>query len=246
LTIAFTIIGAAAAGVAAALIGAIKGGRLLEDWMTARARAESLRMKYFDMVSRDRLLPEPLLQLEYFRRYQLEVQCAYFKTQAAAHRRSANKALWTTAGAMAIASIAMVLAGSLSTLNVMWTSLAAVGLVSQAFSAFVENREATAQSRRNAERFTRTRQTLEDLSGRLDEVRAATIDGHPEVMQEFIGAVQEQISLEHRQWLDDSKSKGEAIGRLEELLQDYEKQRKPVAAAATPPSAPAPVGATKP
>jgi ferric-dicitrate binding protein FerR (iron transport regulator) len=65
-------------------------------------------------------------------------------------------------------------------------------------------------------------------------------------MQEFIGAVQEQISLEHRQWLDDSKSKGEAIGRLEELLQDYEKQRKPVAAAATPPSAPAPVGATKP
>lgn len=38
-------------------------------------------------------IPLPLLQLEYFRRYQLEAQRAYYRERGADHERSADKIL---------------------------------------------------------------------------------------------------------------------------------------------------------
>jgi hypothetical protein len=121
--------------------------------------------------------------------------------------------------------VATGLAG-IGTVHAAWTSLAAAGLAGQAWSAMVSNEEATAQNRRNAERYGRTRLALDRLYERLDEVRLAVAGGHTEVMTEFVGAVHEQLSLENRQWLEEMHGAGTAIARLEELLSRYRDEGK--------------------
>lgn len=81
------------------------------DWMTARATAEALRREIFR-----RIMAEPLpaseadkawpllLRLEYFRRWQAQVQHAYFLRQRARHMRTIagdRRAKWCYVAAMA-------------------------------------------------------------------------------------------------------------------------------------------------
>jgi hypothetical protein len=64
-------------------------------------------------------------------------------------------------------------------------------------------------------------QTAPELAGRLDLVREATAAGELAVMRDFAAAVQDQLSLEHRQWLKDIGEASEAVTRLEERLKEY-------------------------
>ncbi len=221
LSVAAAIAGALAAG----WIQQIKAGRLLETWMTRRAEAETQRLRYFDLVVRARALAEPLLQLEYFRRYQLDVQTLYYGSRGEDHERAAQRALSLTTTGIIAATVLSGLAGALSaSLGAAWTGLAGLGLVAQAASTRADNREATAQNRRNAERYDRTHTALLQLSERLGPVRQAVAAGELAVMNEFVAAVQEQISVEHRQWLEDSRNSSEAVARLEALLDEYAKR----------------------
>ncbi len=214
-----------AGGLATMWIQRVKQGQLLERWMTARAEAETARFRYFDIVTERGGAADPNLLLEYFRRYQLDVQRAYYGGRAGDHRRAADRALGRSTLGVAGGSMATGLAG-IGMVNPAWTSLAAVGLVGQAWGAMVANEEATAQNRRNAERYGRTRLALDRIYERLDEVRMAVAGGHAEVMAEFVQAVHEQLSLEHRQWLEEMHGAGTAIGRLEELLSRYRDEGK--------------------
>ncbi|HYE94835.1 MAG TPA: hypothetical protein VD962_01400 [Rubricoccaceae bacterium] len=225
LAVAFAIGAVAASALAYMWIREIEDGQLLRRWMTLRAEAESQRLRYFDLLVSGPPLEEPLLQLEYFRRYQLDVQRLYYKARGEQHRQDADQALTTTTRSMAAAAIASGIAGILSgAFGAPWASLAGVGLVAQALASRVANREAAAQHRRNAERYERTRETLDELYGRLDAVRAATASGDLRVMREFAAAVHEQLSLEHRQWLEDTREASPALNRLEELLHTYEQR----------------------
>ncbi len=214
-------IGAVLAGALATMwIQRVKQGRLLERWMTARAEAETARIRYFDVVTGSSGTAAPNLLLEYFRRYQFDVQRAYYGGRSDQHRRAADRALDQSTLGVAGGSIATGLAG-VGVVHSAWTSLAAVGLAGQAWSALVANTEATAQNGRNAERYGRTRLALDHIYERLDEVRRAVADGHAEVLTEFVQAVHDQLSLEHRQWIEEMQAAGTAIGRLDELLARY-------------------------
>jgi hypothetical protein len=74
--------------------------------MTGRARAEAERLKYFELAtqsvenSESAGIPLPLLQLEYFRRYQLDVQRAYYRKRRQNHKQATDKFL--TLGAYAV------------------------------------------------------------------------------------------------------------------------------------------------
>lgn len=199
----------------------IKEGRLLERWMAARADAETERLRYFESITAGTDSVDPILLLEYFRRFQLDVQRAYYRNRGVDHRRAADRALNRGSIAVAGGAAASGLAGVLSVFQPAWTALAAVGLTGQAWASTVTNEEATAQSRRNAERYDRTGVTLDRIYERLDEVRTAVAGGDTAVLSEFVETVHEQLSLEHRQWQEEMHVAGTAIGRLEQLLSKH-------------------------
>ncbi|NIQ59764.1 MAG: hypothetical protein GWN71_42500, partial [Gammaproteobacteria bacterium] len=218
--------GAVAGGLAGVWIQVIGRDKLLETWMRYRAEAETLRLRYFEQVTRDSELSEPLLQLEYFRRYQLDVQRAFYGVRADEHRDATERATRASTLATGVGAVATGLAGALgAALSAAWSALAGLGFAGQAVSARYDNREATTQSRRNAERYERTRKILDRLYAKLDEVRSGTAQGELAIMHEFVAAVHEQLSVEHREWLDEMGSAGEAVRRLEDLLASYREQQ---------------------
>lgn len=222
LVVLFSVAGVVAGGLAAGWIHSIRSGALLEQWMTRRAEAEAERLRYFNLISREREIPEPLLQLEYFRRYQLDVQRIYYRDRGQQHDTDAGRMLRIGSAAMAAGGITSGLAGVLgASIAPHWASIAGLAVVAQAVAARAENQEATAQHRRNAERYERTRNVLDQLYGMLDSVRSATAAGDLAVMREFVASVHEQLSLEHRQWLEEIGAASEAVNRLEQLLEKY-------------------------
>ena len=111
--IVLAVIGVTTGGIASMSLFRVKEGRLLEDWMMARAGAETKRLSYFRYIvnsSEGPLDPQlELLKLEYFRRYQL----AYYKTCRSRHRNSAERTLDISAVSVLVAAIASGAAGVL-------------------------------------------------------------------------------------------------------------------------------------
>jgi hypothetical protein len=203
----------------------VREGHLLERWMTARAAAETRRIQYFDLATavqddgENSSIPLPLLQFEYFRRYQLEAERAFYRRRSEDHQQAADSMLTLSAIAVALASFATGMGGLLGVaLSPQWVSIAGFGVVATALSAFASAKEAVSQDRRNMERYRRTLEALESLSGRLDTVRMAAALGEREPLEQFVAAVHEQLSLEHRQWLETSESTTASLAKLEDAL----------------------------
>lgn len=219
-------------GLASKDLFIIKQGRLLEDWMSKRAFAETTRLGYFDAVTKSSTsasdaAPMSLLKLEYFRRFQLDVQRAFYRKRGSEHREEAAKTLSCSAWAVAGAGIATGLAGVLGFVNPSLAAIAALGTVFAGLSTFAAMREAVFQDRRNAERYGRTFQVLDELHKRLKDVREAVHKAGDKPLADFVEAVHEQLSLEHRQWLGDLKEARGAFARLETTLKELSSQVPP-------------------
>jgi SMODS and SLOG-associating 2TM effector domain 1 len=220
--IVLALLGVASGGTASMALFRVKEGRLLEDWMGARARAETKRLSYFSYIVNssagqpDRQLE--LLKLEYFRRYQLDLQLAYYRTRRSGHRNSAKRTLDISAISVLVAAIASGAAGVLGALRSEWAALGSLAVFGAALQAFAAAREAINQDRRNAERYDNTAQALQGLRERLDDVRVGIAAGSTSVLSEYVAAVQDQLSLEHRQWLEGAENMQAAVARLEKAL----------------------------
>jgi SMODS and SLOG-associating 2TM effector domain 1 len=227
--IVLALIGVAAGGIASMSLFRVKEGRLLEDWMTARARAETKRLSYFSYIVNSSVQPLDLqlelLKLEYFRRYQLDLQLAYYKTRRLGHRNSAERTLSISAGSVLVAAIASGAAGVLGALRSEWAALGSLAVFGAALQAFAASRESLNQDRRNAERYDNTAQALQGLRERLDDVRLGIAAGSPSVLGEYVAAVQDQLSLEHRQWLEGAENMQAAVARLEKALSSGASQK---------------------
>ncbi len=196
-------------------------------WMHARAEAETARIGLFNAVlAADEqprsgeldLLP---LQLEYLRRYQLNVQRAYYKLRGAQHARAVKRAgLIRIFGLLLVALAAVPLA-----LRVIGPELTpeilqpvatyfskspeaaqrivlAMSVVGGALQGALAAYALMSQDERNAARYLDTSQNLEDLAGRpLDEARAAASENDRESVLAFAALLHEQISSEHREWI---------------------------------------------
>jgi SMODS and SLOG-associating 2TM effector domain 1 len=156
--------------------------------------------------------------LEYFRRYQLDLQLAYYKTRRSGHRNSAERTLNISAGSVLMAAIASGAAGVLGAQRSEWAALGSLAVFGAALQAFAAAREAIHQDRRNAERYDNSAQALQGLRERLDDVRQGIAAGSASVLGEYVGAVQDQLSLEHRQWLEGAENMQAAVARLEKAL----------------------------
>jgi len=222
LLIGFALLSVGCGAFASMALYQVKQGRLLEDWMTARARAETHRLSYFTAVVNESADPLDVrleqLKLEYFRRYQLDLEIAFYRNRRNDHRRSSERTLTIAAASVLVASVASGAAGILGALATEWAALGALAVFGAALQSFAAAQEGVGQDRRNAERYQRTLEALRSLRARLDDVRTAVAGGSRPALVEYVAAVQDQISLEHRQWLDAAESTQAAVGRLEEAL----------------------------
>jgi hypothetical protein len=107
-----------------------------------------------------------------------------------------------------------------------WAALGALAVFGAALQGFAATRKAVDQDRRNVERYGRTLEALQALRARLDDVRAGVAAGSRPVLVEFVAAVQDQVSLEHRQWLEGAESTRAAVGRLDEALKGATRDTK--------------------
>ena len=115
-------------------------------------------------------------------------------------------------------ALANAMSGYLAPFDMRFTAIAAVAVIAQALASKISNREVVSQDRRNAERYKRVDTTLNGLRGQLDDVRNAVDAGDPDVLADFVEAVHEQLSLEHRQWLEEQREASAAVNRLENRL----------------------------
>src|SRR5882672_91102 len=190
----------------------VRSGRPLETWMRTRALAEQARLGYFEAIVAATTddaaeLPLPLLQLEYFRRYQLDVQISYFAKRRVDHRQSAEKTVTLASLAAIPASVATAAGGLLGALgDLRWLPLAALGSVGAALAFFAAAREVVTGDSINAERYGATLSKLELLRGRLDDVRMAALTAMPvTIVADFVKLVHDELSREQEAWLKDSE-----------------------------------------
>lgn len=203
----------------------IKSLKLLELWMTSRARAETERLGYFNSLSRylvQNHAGETYLHLLFicmFKRYQLEVQRRFYRDRSGDHRQSLE--VTSTIGAVATICLALG-SGALGMLGTYYPQLlpfAALGTIGAAISAVASRREELNQDERNAERYARTADILSKVAEKYDEVLSVIEQGKQEdVAVKFVDAVNDQLSLEHRQWTSDTSEMSAALVALEESI----------------------------
>ncbi len=85
------------------------------------------------------------------------------------------------------------------------------------------NKESIDQNQRNAERYERNRTVLNRLIGKLDQIREGISNGNFDLYPNFVKAVHEVLSVEHRQWLTNLENRQTAINQLEVQLKDLSK-----------------------
>jgi hypothetical protein len=216
LLIQFLAISAAFAGAAM-----VRRSGLFDLWNTQRGLAELHRRQLFETVVAGEepqkageiaLLP---LQLEYFRRYQLDVQLTYYRRRGEEHQQAAEgtKGFWGSAWRFAnfpgtpfavfiLAMVALVLQSALAlNTGLMLTMLGLLGVAGTGLTSYFNGVSALNQDRLNAARYNIAARNLEFLlEQRLDPVRASAAAGEKAAVRKFVDDVNAQISTEHREW----------------------------------------------
>ncbi|MGJ3230806.1 MAG: hypothetical protein ACFE0P_03330 [Oceanicaulis sp.] len=179
-----------------------------------------------DEPAREGELPLLPLQLEYFRRYQLGVQLDYYAGRGAQHRkaagaRAARRDIYVFLGSLAMAPVTVGAAALVDpqiaarfgellqradarmlSEPLIGSVLVMAGLFAPALISAQSSLSLLSQDRRNASRYEATFDNLAHLSRvYLDAARIAAARGDRETVDEFLGAVNAQISSEHQEWV---------------------------------------------
>lgn len=196
-------------------------------WMQARGSAEQARANLFRSVlaatspsaTAPGEVPFIALQLEYFRRYQLDVQREYYGKRGPQHRRAATAAsrwrlfaftLVILAAVPVLYSLQMIewLPWSndpkLSELSQAWQrAFLGLGVMASALQGLLAAIGLMNLDERNAARYGSVSQNLEFLHDTyLDDARQRAINDDRSGVLKFTSLVQEQISSEHREWVE--------------------------------------------
>ncbi len=213
-------------GYAAMLVNQVNGGKYLTRWMSARAAAETERLGYFNRLvalvtttyaARPYIL---LLTLELFRRYQLALQQVYYSERARDHRESMDKTVKLGSLAAGILALCADDGRILGYFEPGLLPLASIGIIGSALATVASRREEINQDERNAERYDRTADVLSHIRERHTDVQRAVAEGNTAVLIDYVNAVHEQLSLEHRQWLSQAEAIESALAKLMQSLQD--------------------------
>jgi hypothetical protein len=195
-------------------------------WMRKRAEAEIARIQLFRFVTTSNgsgrgdsppLLP---LQLEYFRRFHLDIQRLYYRERGEQHYRAArNRFLWRCVALIFIIAAALPVLCTVQGKEWIpswlghWLSLLppkgefaqrlflCLGLIGGALQGFLAANALISYDERNSARYRETMENLDDLAARpLNEAREAAAAGDRSRVYAFYALVDDQVSSEHREW----------------------------------------------
>lgn len=200
------------------MIGQLK---LYDQWMTHRAKAEIARLSYFreaavQLVKHHHEDRELLVQYcSFFKRFQLELQQNYYTGRSKQHAISLKGTAKLGAIAAVIIACSSGASGLLGFVDSSAINFAAIGTLGIALTALASRFESINQDERNAARYQITGEALSRVAEKYSRVQTALIEEkNAQILVQFVDAVHEQISLEHRQWTDDTADISSAYADL--------------------------------
>ncbi len=235
-------------GAATLALGAIaalatykaREGNRLQRWLSARSGAEMARSGVFTTIAERAASGGNEIifaALQLVNRDLLENQRVWFRRRAQEHRRSSD---WTTSWGGLATALAFV-GGSgavIASFVPSQTWLAVSGVIGAAVGAYAVNREALRLDRANAGGYEKAAAALDAIAARYDAVEAEVRAGKADALRAFTAAVTEQLSAEHKRWLEGSTQAEAVLGKLDGQLQRLNTQGRPAAGgngAADPP-----------
>lgn len=195
-------------------------------WLAARGVAEIARIEAFKEAARRAADAGPraaLYGLALVVTHLLNDQRLWMVGRASRHRTSSERTSLLSGVAVALAFIggsgAMFASQSKSAV---WLVLA--GTVGAAVAAYAINREALLRDRANAERYEKAVVALDGLAERIDDIATRLGAGEPQALVAYTDAVAEQLSTEHKQWLEGTAQADAVLekldGQLRQLVAD--------------------------
>ena len=197
--------------------------KLFVKWQKERSEAETARIELFETAcglsgrkwnDAERADDFPLLplQLEYFVRYQLLVQIAYYSERGAEHEVAANRYIGFGAIVTFVAALAAAIVGFSHDLGDAVSIASLAALVAPILLTAQTSLSRLNQDERNAARYAITHDHLDRLRGKLSDARKKAASGLVEPVHAFIRSANEVISVEHSQWLV-QQSEASAVGK---------------------------------
>ncbi len=204
--------------------------RPFNAWMQKRAQAEIARVDLFNRIVRaDEVvqgddIPLLPLKLEYFRRYQLDVQQRYYQVRGKQHEDRSWRnngwlrlSSWIT-GFVVVLGIFVVLEvlEALGLISPEWLVsvpellrapqinrvMLAWGVIASAFYGLGISLSLMDLDERNASRYQTTAKNLEFLTNtNLAEARVAAAANDAQTVYDFVAEIQALISSEHQEWI---------------------------------------------
>jgi len=159
-------------------------------------------------------LPPLPLQLEYFRRYQLQIQKTYYRKRGSDHARAYR----IQEGIVIALALLTLLLLAIAADNAFWPPQsfgvigewvtkanehnAFLGILIATLTAALANWSLISQDENNAQRYAATLKNLEKAEfDYLASARQAAEVGNKQGVIEFVDYVNQFVSLEHRQWI---------------------------------------------
>jgi hypothetical protein len=99
------------------------------------------------------------------------------------------------------------------------TWIAVCGVIGAAVGAYAVNRESLRLDTANANGYEKAAAALDAIAARYDMVEAEVKAGKPEALRAFAAAITEQLSAEHKRWLEGSTQAEAVLGKLDNQLQ---------------------------
>ena len=130
----------------------------------------------------------------------MDVQLRYYEGRADELEATSRKFLKSGAGVAAFSALATAAATAFGGIAVL-SALAALALLAvPAIAGALGSLQLLHEGKRNAIRYRNTYDHLEAIAGELDIVRYKVAVGDRAALLAFVGAVNDQISVEHREW----------------------------------------------
>lgn len=186
----------------------LKHNKYFIKWMNQRAEAETNRIRFFNFVclydglehNENDCIELYQLQLEYFVRYQLEVQLRYYKGRGEQHAKAASKLISFGGGITFLIVLATAMTGAFHDYE-LGTAFALIGVAAPVILSAHGKLKLISQDERNALRYSNTYNRLLDLEGKLSDVRNKISKGERDELIKFVKSVNNEISVEHREWI---------------------------------------------
>lgn len=195
-------------------------GNRLQRWLSARSSAELARSSmYMAIAEKAASGPGNVAKsaLKFINRELLEEQRRWYHDRVAEHRRSSD---WTT-GWGGLATALSFIGGSgavIASFEPSQTWIAVCGVIGAAIGAYAVNRESLRLDSVSAEGYEKAAAALDAIAARYDVVEAEVTAGRSEAVRSFTTAITEQLTTEHRRWLEASAQTRAILDNLDVQL----------------------------